>query len=139
MFGKLLTRITERHKALELTLAMLNSLPFPSLDLNYDSMSTLAQAAFSNYCKVKSEILGSGATEQEEKAELREHGVSERKEQISHLELSHHGQRNQRISPRDTTKVSYQELSPVLSRSRIEIDDCNQAMIPTKIWCQGPE
>jgi hypothetical protein len=112
---------------------MLNSLPFPSLDLNYDSMSTLAQAAFSNYCKVKSEILGSGATEQEEKAELREHGVSERKEQISHLELSHHGQRNQQIL------VSYQELSPVLSRSRIEIDDCNQAMIPTKIWCQGPE
>ena len=120
---------------------MLNRRPFPSLDLNYDRMSTLAQAALSNYSKVKSDIPDSGTTDQEVKAELRRQEISGNTESTSHLKLSHlnHVRRNERREPSNATKLSDQELSPVFSCSAIEIDDNSQGIIPTNIWCQGPD
>jgi hypothetical protein len=120
---------------------MLNSLPSHSVNLNFDRMHVLTQAALSIYCKLEPEIMDSETADLQGKESLSQVHNNENEEMISHLRLSHVNllRRIEQIEPERKLGLSDQQLSPVLSRSILEKDENLQGITPINIWCQGQD
>jgi hypothetical protein len=117
-------------------------MPSASLNLKFDNLHALSQAALSNYYNVKSGIPGFRSTEQQDNPVQGQRNDTGSHELVSHLELSYmHRLRGfeREEASRMTRMQAKEELPPVLSCSMIKTDENSQGVIPINIWCGGQD